>query len=386
MKKILKLNEISPVANSIFTDYEYTKDVADPCGIMLRSFKMHDYAIPESLLAVARAGAGTNNIPIDVCSEKGIVVFNTPGANANAVKELAICGLLLSSRKVVQSYAWACGQKEVGADVPKLVEKEKSKFGGPEIIGKKLGVVGLGAIGAMVANACADLGMQVFGYDPYISIDSAWGLSKQIKHVTDFNELISSCDYITLHVPLVSGTKECINKESISKMKNGVRVINFSRGELVDNAAMVEACESGKVACYVTDFPTAELIGYDNIVTLPHLGASTPEAEDNCAVLAGKQLVDYIENGNIKNSVNFPAVSMARSGDVRVAVVHKNVKNILSSLTSIISELGLNIANMANASSGDYAYSLFDLDGDLASSDIAKFAQVEGVVKARVLR
>ncbi len=386
MKKILKLNEISPVANSIFTDYEYSKDAVDPCGIMLRSFKMHDYVIPESLLAVARAGAGTNNIPIEACSEKGIVVFNTPGANANAVKELAICGLLMSSRKIAQSYVWASGQKDKGADVPKLVESEKAKFGGPEIIGKTLGVIGLGAIGAMVANACVDLGMNVLGYDPYISVDSAWNLSKQITHVTDFNELISACDYITLHVPLVSGTKECINKESISKMKNGVRIINCSRGELVDNSAIVEACESGKVACYVTDFPCAEVIGYENIITLPHLGASTPEAEDNCAVLAGKQLVDYIENGNIKNSVNFPAVSMARSGDVRVAIVHKNVKNTLSSLTSIISELGLNIANMANASAGDYAYSLFDLDGDLASGDIAKFTEVDGVIKARVIR
>ncbi|MFI3163522.1 MAG: phosphoglycerate dehydrogenase [Bacillota bacterium] len=386
MKKILKLNEISPVANSIFTDYEYSKDIENPCGIMLRSFKMHDYVMPESLLAVARAGAGTNNIPIEVCSEKGIVVFNTPGANANAVKELTICALLMSSRKVCQSYVWAEGQKEVGADVPKLVEKEKARFGGPEIAGKTLGVIGLGAIGAMVANACCDLGMEVLGYDPYISVESAWGLSKQVTHVTDFNELISKCDYISIHVPLVSGTKECINSESINRMKNGVRIINCSRGELVDNTAIVEACESGKVACYVTDFPCAEVIGYENIITIPHLGASTPEAEDNCAVLAGKQLTDYLENGNIKNSVNFPAVSMARSGDVRISIVHKNVKNTLSKLTSIISELGLNIANMANASKGDFAYSLFDIDGDLAGSDIEKFEEVEGVIKARILR
>ncbi len=386
MKKILKLNEISPIASSIFTDYEYTKDTENPSGIMLRSFKMHDYALPESLLAVARAGAGTNNIPIEKCSEKGIVVFNTPGANANAVKELTICALLLSSRKIIDSYNWASAQKEVGDGVPALVEKEKSKFGGPEILGKTLGVIGLGAIGAMVANACSELGMEVLGYDPYISVDSAWGLSDKVKHITDFNYLISNCDYISLHVPLVSGTSEFINSESISKMKTGVRIVNCSRGELVDNTAMVEACNSGKVGCYVTDFPCAEVIGVPNIITVPHLGASTPEAEDNCAVMAGKQLVDYIENGNIKNSVNFPPIAMPRSGDVRIAIVHKNVKSILSLLTGVISDLGLNIANMANASKGDYAYSLFDLDGDIASSDIAKFAEIEGVIKARVLR
>ncbi len=386
MKNILKLNEISPVANSIFTDYEYSKDCENPCGIMLRSFKMHDYIMPESLLAVARAGAGTNNIPIESCTEKGIVVFNTPGANANAVKELTIGCLIMASRKIAQSYTWAQSQKEVGADLPKLVEKEKARFGGPELLGKKLGVIGLGAIGAMVANTAVKLGMDVLGYDPYISVDSAWGLSTQVKHITDFNQLISSCDYITLHAPLVSGTKECINKESISKMKNGVRIVNCSRGELVDNTAMVEACESGKVACYVTDFPSAEVVGVENIITIPHLGASTPEAEDNCAVLAGKQLTDYLENGNIKNSVNYPALSMARSGDVRLAIIHKNVKNILSNITSVIGEMGLNIANMANASKGDYAYSLFDLEGDFASSAVEKFTAIEGVIKARILR
>ena len=386
MRKILKLNEISPVANGYFKGYEYSKDVENPDGIMLRSFKMHDYELPTSLLAIARAGAGVNNIPIEKCTDKGIVVFNTPGANANAVKELVICALLLTSRKVLPSYVWSQNQKGKGADVPKLVEKEKSLFVGPELVGKKIGVVGLGAIGALVANACLDLGMEVMGYDPHISVDAAWGLSKQVEHITDFGYLISNCDYITLHVPLIPSTKELINEESISKMKNGARIINCSRGELVNNNDIVKAVQNSKISSYFTDFPSDELLGVENILTIPHLGASTPEAEDNCAILAARQIVDYIENGNISNSVNFPSVSIPKSGDFRFAVVHKNVKNVISQLTVLMSTLELNIANMANASKGEYAYTLFDVDGDMSNTDAMKFMEIENVIKVRIIR
>ncbi len=319
MKAILKLNDISPVADYVFEKgYEYSKNVENPVGIMLRSFKMHNYDFNKELLAIARCGAGVNNIPVEVCSEKGIIVFNTPGANANAVKELVILAMLMSARRISPALDFVYSLKDKGEEVAKLVESGKTSFVGPELYGKKLAVIGLGAIGAMVANSAVELGMDVYGYDPFISVDAAWSLSQAVKHVTDFNELISKADYITLHIPFTKNTRDIINKASIAKMKNGVKIINCARGELVSNEDIVEAVKEKKVSTYFTDFPTAEVIGVEGIIALPHLGASTPEAEDNCALLASKQLVDFIENGNIVNSVNFPKTVQPRQGKTRL--------------------------------------------------------------------
>lgn len=384
MYKILKLNKISPVANSCFdsNNYVFSEEAENPEGIMLRSFKMHDYPLNDALLAVARAGAGVNNIPIDKCTEKGIVVFNTPGANANAVKELAVCALLLASRKIVDGINWTATLKGQ-ADVSKLVEKGKGAFGGYELIGKKLAVVGLGAIGAAVANIAVSLGMEVLGYDPYISVDAAWSIRREVKKVTDFNQLIQEADYITLHVPLVDSTKNLICSESISKMKTGVRIINLSRDALVNSADMVQAVADKKVACYVTDFATEELIGQENIICMPHLGASTEEAEDNCAFAAANELKNYLENGNIKNSVNYPACELPKCGDTRITVMHKNDKGII---TQCINALGVNIENMISKSKGESAYSIFDIN-DLPSKDaIESIKKIAGVIKVRVIK
>ena len=321
MKNILKLKEISPIINDVFpAEYNLTKECAAPDGIMLRSFNMHEYDLPENLLGIARAGAGVNNIPIDKCTQKGIVVFNTPGANANAVKELVISAMFLGSRKIVDGSEWVKTLKGK-EDVAKLVEKGKSSFVGPEIMGKKLGVIGLGAIGTMVANAAIELGMDVLGYDPYISVDHAWKLSRGVKRITELTELIKESDYITLHVPLTSSNKYMFDEELFGKMKQGCVLINCSRGELVNNEQLIKNVQSGKIARYITDFPCDELIGVDNVICVPHLGASTPEAEDNCALMAAQQLYDYLENGNIKNSVNFPACQQNRSGASRITTV-----------------------------------------------------------------
>lgn len=386
MKKILKLNKISNLVDKYFENYEYSDNCQNPEGIILRSFNMADYTVESNLVGIARAGAGVNNIPVANMSEKGIVVFNTPGANANAVKELVVSALLQTSRKIYDSMKWAESLKGNGADISKLVEKGKSQFVGPEIYGKSLGVYGLGAIGAKVANIAHDLGMEVYGYDPYLSVDAAWSLSRKVKHEKDINALYAECDYISLHVPYLPSTKGMINREAISKMKDGVRIINIARGELVDNEAMIEALKSGKVAQYYTDFPCEELIGVEGVVMTPHLGASTPEAEDNCAVMAARQLTDFIENGNIKNSVNYPNLSMPLSGIERITIAHRNQPNMIAIATQAMSNLGINISNMASASKGDYGYMILDTDGHIDQNTLDKLSSTEGFLKVRVIK
>ena len=387
MKKILTLNSISPVINDIFDkSYEVGSEVKDPVGIMLRSFKMHDYALSESTVAVARAGAGVNNIPTDEYAKKGVVVFNTPGANANAVKELVIAALLLGSRKIVDAIEWTKTLKGKGEEVGKLVEKGKSQFAGIEIQGKKLGVIGLGAIGALVANSAIALNMEVIGYDPFLSVDAALRLSRHVKVVKDLDELIKSCDYITIHIPYIAASnKGFINAEFIGKMKDGAVIINCARGELADNAAIIDGIKSGKLSRYVVDFPSDELIGIDNIVCIPHLGASTEEAENNCAAMAAKQLIDYIENGNIVNSVNYPTCFMQRSTEFRLVILHKNIQNILAQITTAVAGEGINIANMSNKSKGDYAVTILDVEKAVSDHAIEGLKKVDGIIRIRVI-
>lgn len=386
MYSILKLNEISPLANKYFdSNFSLSKECADPDGIILRSFDMHNYNFGKSLLAIARAGAGVNNIPIDKCTQSGIVVFNTPGANANAVKELVICSLFLASRKIIDGIKWTQSLKGT-QDVAAAVEKGKKAFVGPEIFGKKLGVIGLGAIGALVANAAVELGMTVIGYDPYITIDHAWNLSTHVIRETDLNNLYANADYITLHVPLNSSTKYMLDTEAFSKMKKSVAIINCSRGELVNNADLIEAINQGIVSRYVTDFPCEDLLGIDNIVTIPHLGASTPEAEDNCAVMAAKQLAEYLQNGNITNSVNFPDTALKRTAKVRLTVMHKNVKSLLSQITESISTAKINIATMVSQSQGEYAYTILELDDNVNVEVLSKLDKIDGVIRHRVIK
>lgn len=388
MKNILTLNSISPVINDIFdSSYNVASDVTNPVGIMLRSFKMHDYTLDENTVAIARAGAGVNNIPVDEYAKQGVVVFNTPGANANAVKELVLCSLLLGSRKIVPAIEWANTLKGKGDEVGKLVEKGKSDFVGAEIMGKKLGVIGLGAIGALVANSAIDLGMQVYGYDPFLSVGAALRLSNQIIVEKELDELVKKCDYITLHIPYIaSQNKGFIGSGLIRKMKDGVVIINCARGELVDNEAIIKATESGKVGRYIVDFPADEIIGKENIVCIPHLGASTPEAEDNCAVMAAKQLIDYIENGNVINSVNYPNCSMPRSTEYRLVILHKNISNILAQITGAVGKEGINISNMSNQSKGDYAITILDVEKEVSSTSISNLQAVEGIIKIRVIK
>lgn len=385
MFKILTLNKISKVGLGQLSDnYTVSDNEANPDGILLRSFKMHDMELPESLKAVARCGAGVNNIPLDKCAEKGIVVFNTPGANANAVKELVLTGLLLSSRKIMASYAWA--QSLQGTeDIAKQVEKGKSNFAGPEIKGKTLGIVGLGAIGVLVANAAVALGMNVIGYDPYFSIKNALALDNAVKFTSNLDDIYAVADYITVHVPATPETKNMINAESLAKCKDGVRLLNFARNELVNVADVKTALESGKVSCYICDFPNEETVGVDGIITLPHLGASTPEAEDNCATMAAKEIMAYIEDGNIVNSVNYPNCSAPRiAGKARVCVLHKNTPNILAQITAFFGEKGINIEHMTNNAKGDYAYTILDVD-NADDSIVASAKAVEGIIAVRVL-
>ena len=380
---ILTLNKISKIGTDRLTDdYIVGDDVKNPEGILVRSANMHEFETPDSLLAIARAGAGVNNIPVEACAEKGIVVFNTPGANANAVKELAIAALLLSSRDIVGGVKWAEGL--TGDNVAKQVEKGKSQFVGPEIMGKKLGVIGLGAIGVYVANAAQALGMKVYGYDPYLSIKSAWSLSNNVQMST-LAEIYAECDYISIHAPLTADTKEFINKTSITLMKDGVRILNLARGGLVCNADMKAALEEGKVAKYVTDFPDAEVLEMKNALCIPHLGASTPESEDNCAVMAVDQMREYLEHGNIINSVNFPATDMARSGKTRICLIHKNIPAILSAISGEIAAEGINISNMNSRSKGDYAYTLVDCDSDVSDENVKEISSIEGMIRVRVL-
>lgn len=387
MYEIKTYNKIASVGTDLFDKATYTVSdgAAAPVGAIVRSAALHDEQFPETLLAIARAGAGTNNIPIDRCSEEGIVVFNTPSANANAVKELVIAGLFLASRKVIPAIDWAKTLKGNGSEVGKMVEKGKGAFAGPEIRGKKLGVVGLGAIGVLVANAANQLGMTVYGYDPYLSLQNAWNLSHNIKRATELKEIYENCDYISLHIPLNAATKGTVNKDALAQMKNGVRILNFARDGLVVSEDMLSALESGKVASYVVDFPTDEMLGVPNVVAIPHLGASTPESEDNCAVMAAKELIDYIENGNITNSVNLPNVSMAKSGAYRVCVIHKNVPNILSTITTSFAKDNINIENMVNQSKGDMAYTILDVNQCDADELTAHLAVLDGVIRTRII-
>ncbi len=386
MYNIKLLNKIAKCGTDIFNKdtYNVGEDTANADAIMVRSAAMHDMEFTTEL-AIARAGAGVNNIPIDKCSEQGIVVFNTPGANANAVKELVIAGLLLTSRKIPDAMLWANGLKGNGAEVGKMVEKGKSQFAGPEIMGKTLGVVGLGAIGALVANAAIALGMKVVGYDPFLSVKAALSLDPSVKTVADVKELYAVADYITIHVPFNADTKGTVNADAIASMKDGVRILNFARGELVDNSAILPALESGKVAAYITDFPSDEVLGAKGVIAVPHLGASTPESEDNCAKMAALELIDYIENGNIKNSVNYPDASMNAAG-TKVCVMHKNVPAVISALTTAIGDAGLNIDNMLNKSKKDYAYTLLDVAGDVNDSVVEKLSAIDTVIKVRVIK
>ena len=385
MYNILTLNKIAAIGTDrLGANYTITDSCDAPDAVLVRSASMHDMAMPESLLAIARAGAGTNNIPVDKCAEEGIVVFNTPGANANAVKELVIAGLFLASRNVIGGIEWAKTLKGNGAEVGKMVEKGKSQFVGPEIMGKKLGVIGLGAIGILVANAAKSLGMEVYGFDPYISVDAAWKLKNSINHAASVEEIYKECDYITIHVPLNASTKETINKDTIAMMKDGVRILNYSRDGLVNSQDMLEALKSGKVAKYVTDFATDDLLCEEGVVAMPHLGASTPESEDNCAVMAADQIKDYLENGNIKNSVNFPAVSMARSADTRICVLHRNKPNVIATVTGAIAATGANVDNMESKSRGDYGYMIIDVTGPAAEASKAT-ENLEDVIKVRVI-
>ena len=383
---IQTLNKISPLGLELFGDnYSISDNAENPDAILVRSAAMHDMAFGDKLLAIGRAGAGTNNIPVDKCAEQGIVVFNTPGANANAVKELAITALLLSSRKIPDAMIWANGLKGKGDEVGKLVEKGKSQFVGPEITGKTLGVIGLGAIGILVANAAEALGMKVIGYDPYLSTDNALKINPTVKRVTDIKNLFAAADYITVHVPFSPATKGTINAEALAQCKDGVRIINLARGELVDNAAIISALESGKVSAYVTDFPNDEILGVKGVVALPHLGASTPEAEDNCAVMAAKEIIDYLENGNIKNSVNFPNVKIDATG-TKVCILHKNVPSLIAKVTEVFGSEGLNIENMVNASKKDYSATLLDVSGDVTDSIVSKLCAVDAVIRVRVIK
>lgn len=386
MFKIKTYNKISKSGLEVFDDkYTIGDEVENADGAIVRSAALHDVEFPASLKAIARAGAGVNNIPIDRCSEQGIVVFNTPGANANAVKELVLAGLLIGSRRVIPAIEWAKTLKGQGDEVGKLVEKGKGAFAGPELKGKKLGVIGLGAIGVLVANAANHLGMKVLGYDPYLSVNSAWNLTHNAVHIYDIKEIYEQCDYITVHVPLTDSTKNLINADVIAKMKDGVRILNFSRAALVNSADIKAALESGKVASYVTDFPTDELLCVDGVIAIPHLGASTPESEDNCAAMAAAELIDYIENGNIVNSVNLPEISMPRSGKHRVCVIHKNIPNMITAITGIVAGDGINIENMLNKSRGDYAYTMLDV-ADINEDDIvSKIEAIDGVIKVRVI-
>ena len=382
---ILTLNKISACGTSRFDAAKYTVGdaVENPDGIMVRSAAMHEMELPASLAAIARAGAGVNNIPVDKCSEAGIVVFNTPGANANAVKELVIAGMLISSRKVIPAIEWAKTLKGNGDAVPKMVEKGKSAYAGPEIKGKRLGVIGLGAIGILVANAAKSLGMEVYGYDPFLSVDAAWGLSRAIHHATSLDQIYAECDYITVHVPLTPDTREMFNAQAFAAMKPGVRVLNFSRAELVNAADMKAALADGKVAAYVVDFPTEDMLDVENVIAIPHLGASTPESEDNCAVMAADELMDYLENGNITHSVNYPEVSVPRSTETRVCVLHRNIPNMLTQISGVLAADGTNIETMTNRSKKDYAYTILDVVGDVAEASLDKIQAVDGVIRVR---
>lgn len=385
--KVNCLNPIAACGMELLPDtYEVTDNYDEADAVLVRSASMHELSLSDNLLCVARAGAGVNNIPLDKCAEQGVVVFNTPGANANGVKELVVAGLLLASRDLMGGYNWV---KENASDenLSKTVEKQKKKYAGNEIAGKKLGVIGLGAIGAKVANIAVRLGMEVYGYDPYVSVDAAWGLSKYIKHITNVEDIYKTCDYITIHVPALDSTKGMLNAEAFAMMKDGVRILNFARDILVNEDDIKVALASGKVARYVTDFPNANIAGVENVIAIPHLGASTEESEDNCAIMACKEITDYIENGNIRNSVNYPACDMGVcENTARVAINHKNIPDMLTRFTSVFSKKGINISDMLSKSKNDWAYSMLDVSENITDDIVAELSAIEGVVKVRVVK
>ena len=386
MFNVLTLNKISPLAiEALGEGYTVADDVKEPEAVLVRSASMHEMEMPASLLAIARAGAGVNNIPLDKCAEQGIVVFNTPGANANAVKELVLTGMLLSCRKVVDGIAWAKTLKGNGDAVGKMVEKGKGQFVGPEIKGKTLGVIGLGAIGVLVANAAVALGMNVVGYDPYLNVSRALTIDPAVQYVATLDEIYADSDFVTIHVPLTPDTKGVINSESIAKMKDGVRILNFSRADLVVSGDILKGIADKKIACYVTDFATDDILGEEGVIALPHLGASTPESEDNCAKMAGAEIKDFLENGNIKNSVTLPNVTLARSGAARVCVIAKNAANVLADVCTKLSENGNTVVASANQSKKDYTYMIFDTAAAVADSVADAVRAVEGVIRVRVL-
>lgn len=387
MVKINCLNPIAAIGMDLFTaDYAKVDDYSSAQAVLVRSASMHDLELSDELAAVARAGAGVNNIPLDKCADKGIVVFNTPGANANGVKELVVAGLLLASRDIVGGINWVQANKEDEA-ISKTVEKAKAQFGGREIQGKKLGVIGLGAIGVIVANAANRLGMEVYGCDPYISVDHAWNLSRDIIHVKSRDEIFRECDYITVHTPLVDDTKAMINQETLSVMKDGVVILNFARDLLVNDDDMAQALASGKVSKYVTDFPNAKTAKMSGVIAIPHLGASTEESEDNCAVMAVQEIMDFIENGNIKNSVNYPSCDAGVCSTAgRIAINHKNIPNMLTQFTTVFSSVDINIENMINKSKGNYAYSVFDIAAASTDELVEKIHAIEGVLKVRIVK
>lgn len=381
------LNPIAKVGLDQFTaDYKCVEKVEDAEGILVRSASMHDMDLGDKVLAVARAGAGVNNIPLDECAKKGIVVFNTPGANANGVKELVFAGMLLASRDVVGGINWVIENKD-DENIAKSAEKAKKAFAGKEIFDKKLGIIGLGAIGVRVANAAKHLGMEVYGYDPYISVDAAWSLSKDIKHVTNIDDIYANCDYITIHVPLMDSTKNTINAEAISKMKDGVIILNFARDLLCDEKAVIDAIKAGKVAKYVSDFPNPTTANAEGCIVIPHLGASTEESEDNCAKMAVKELMNYLENGNIINSVNYPKCDMGIcTAKGRIAIIHMNIANMITQFTGVFSEAGINISDLVNASRGEYAYTMMDVDSEIEASFAEKLSKIDGVLKVRIIK
>jgi D-3-phosphoglycerate dehydrogenase len=389
MFKIKTLNSISPCGLDALdkTRYCVSDEIENPDGILVRSAKMLGYEFNSELLCIARAGAGTNNIPVDRCGEEGIVVFNTPGANAEAVKELVLCALLLSSRDIVGGIEWVKSIAAKGDEVAALVEKGKSAYVGPEIFGKSLGVIGLGAIGAKIAHDATALGMTVYGYDPYLSVDAAWQLSSDIIHAKEIETIYKNCDYITIHVPYMDATHHTINKCSIGMMKDGVRIINLARAELVCDDDIIEAIDTGKVACYVTDFPNAKTANAPGIIAIPHLGASTPESEDNCAYMAAYEIMDYLENGNITNSVNMPSATLPRKGDPRICVFHKNIPDMISQITRAVSACGINIENMVNAGTRgkSVAYTMMDVQA-LAPGLEDTIKSIEGVIRVRTIK
>ena len=387
MFRIKTLNKITPAGLSVLdqTRFQISDNAENEDGVLVRSADMHEYPFSDALRAVARAGAGTNNIPIDRCSEAGIVVFNTPGANANAVKELAVCALLLASRRIIAGSLWLRDQAGAGLDVEKVVEKGKSQFVGPELTGKMLGVIGLGAIGVQVANTAASLGMTVFGYDPFLSVDGALSLSRSVHRALDLETIYKNCDYISIHVPQTPETRGMINTDAIHMMKGGVRIVNLARGGLVNDDDMLEALESGKVAAYVTDFPNNKILQGKNVVAIPHLGASTPESEENCAVMAAQELRDYLENGNINNSVNLPTLVQPWSGVARLCVIHRNQPGLLASITGVLSKDNVNVENMTNKSKKDYAYTVVDLGSRIGDSVADEIRALDGVLRVRLL-